>query len=92
VGYLASGKVLVLKKDAALADTQIGGDVTISSQNAGDTLTLRATGTSTVTLTVYINGVSQGSVTDSTSPIASGQPGYYANGFGSITGFSATGV
>lgn len=94
VGYrlyiTGAGAGLVLKNSSPSANTQVGGDITLSSHASGDTITLSASGTSTVTLTVYVNGVSQGSVSDSSSPIASGQPAYTANGFQTITAFSAT--
>ena len=80
----------VYKTGGTTFGAQVGTDITGSEPTAGDTVTLEASGTSTVTLTVKRNGSTQGSVSDSSSPLASGQPGLYiANGF-YIEAMSAT--
>lgn len=61
-----------------------GADITISAVAAGDTIGIDASGTSTVTLTIYRNGVSVATRTDSTSPYTGGQPGFW---FASSAGF-----
>lgn len=48
----------------------------------GDKIELDASGSSTVTLTLLINGVSQGTRTDSSSPFATGNPGIVMFGAG----------
>lgn len=70
---------------------QLGSDVTVSAMSTGDIIKLTATGTSTVTLTVYVNGSFAGTATDSSGTYTGGQPGFWsANGAGNIQGFSAT--
>jgi len=52
------------------------------SQATDHTIKLVASGTGPVVLTVYIDGTSACTYTDSTSPIASGNPGFYVSGNG----------
>lgn len=82
----------ILKYASDTSNIQVGSDVIIPALNPGDLVTLSVTGTSSATLSVYVNGAFQGSVTDSSSPYTSGQPGFFINGFGDITGFSATDI
>jgi hypothetical protein len=82
-------RVLKFTDTGSLANAALGADFTVTSLVAGDTVGLSASGTSTVTLTVYVNGVSQGTRTDSTSPYTGGQPGFYTYDFG-VNAFSAT--
>lgn len=71
--------------NAGTAST-LGADFTIAALTAGQSITLGITGT---TLTVYVNGVSQGTRTDSTH--STGSPGLYAfSAFGGATSFSCT--
>lgn len=58
-----------------LAFAGIGAAIT-QTLTAGDTIGLSAEGTSTVTLRVFFNGSEITTRTDSTSPYASGQPGF----------------
>jgi len=81
-GYLAfcdSDTAIFLYKmtDSGTVDftTKLGATFTVSTLVAGDVIRLSATGTSTTTLEVFVNGISQGTRTDSTSPYTSGQPG-----------------
>lgn len=66
--------------------------------NVNDTLTLRATGTSTVTLTGYKNGVQVVQATDSTSPLSGLRVGIvneisrWATAYEGVHSFSATDV
>lgn len=53
----------------------LGATFTVSTVSAGTTIGLSASGTSTVTLELFLNGVSQGTRTDSSSPYTTGQPG-----------------
>ncbi len=57
-------------------ETQIVDNYSVSLQD-GDVVRLEATGTSTVTLTPYINGSPLTAQTDSTDPIAEGSPGIF---------------
>jgi hypothetical protein len=57
---------------------------TVTALNPGDIIRLEGTGTSTVTLTLKINGSAQGSpATDSTLPYTGGSPFIYINSTGS---------
>lgn len=69
---------------------QLGGDFTVSAIANGDLIGLSASGTTTTTLTLYINGVSQGTRTDSSGTVTGGQPGFLLNGVNFIAGFSAS--
>lgn len=94
IAYVANTTtVLVGKKSAALGFTQIGADVTTSTMTTGDLLTLSATTSGgNCILEVFVNGVSQGSRTDTSSPLTGGQPGMYSNGFTAFLAFSATDI
>lgn len=71
--------------------TQLGSNFTITALSPGDTLRLEVTGTSTVTLTLYRNGVSQGTRTDSSSTFTGGQPGLFVyNTIPNSAGFTAS--
>jgi hypothetical protein len=52
--------------------------------NTGDILTLKATGTSTTTLEIFLNGSSLGTRTDSSTPHTSGQPGIHLYDEGTV--------
>lgn len=81
-GYLAvfddatHVSVYKLVDTGSFAYTLLGSQYTVAATVAGDTMSLVITGT---TLTLYINGASQGTRTDAT--YASGQPGVYFYGF-----------
>jgi len=49
------------------------------AQGSNHTVKIVATGTSTTTLTVWVDGVSVGTVTDSSTPYTSGHPGFTIN-------------
>ena len=56
----------------------------ISAATASDhTLKITASGTSTVTITTYVDGASAGTSSDSTSPYGTGKPGFMTYGNGS---------
>jgi hypothetical protein len=55
------------------------------STSSDHTIKIKASGTTTVTLEVWVDGVSLGTKTDSSSPIASGHPGFYVAGTGTIS-------
>lgn len=57
--------------------TQLGSDYTSVSFTDGQVIRLEATGTSTTTLTPYVNGVALNAYNDSSSPITSGGVGIY---------------
>jgi hypothetical protein len=59
-----------------------GGGCGSVSAFASHTLRLVASGTSTVTLSVYVDGVLQGTVTDSSSPYTVAGPGFGLQGDG----------
>ena len=64
---------------------------TISSsvnQGVDHTLRITASGTSTVTLTFYLDGISVGTATDSSSTFTSGNPGFYLD-FQGATGLNS---
>jgi hypothetical protein len=71
---------------------QIGSNLNMTAVGAGDTISLKVTGTGTITLEAFRNGVSIDSRTDSTNPYNSGQPGIYFGTGTSINSFSATNV
>jgi hypothetical protein len=88
--YVDSSTVLkIFEVTGTGSYSQIGGNITVTTLVAGDTLSLEATGTSTTTLVVKVNGVQQASEDDSTSPWTSGQPGIQSFGTTSINAFSA---
>ena len=68
----------VMKSYTYLASGSCG---TVSA-TASHTLRLVASGTSPVALTVYVDGVQKATVTDSSSPYASGRPGFGIQGDG----------
>jgi hypothetical protein len=68
----------VMKSYTYLASGSCG---TVSA-TASHTLRLVASGTSPVALTVYVDGVQKATVTDSSSPYASGSPGFGIQGDG----------
>jgi hypothetical protein len=98
-GYLIRGEgttVLIEKvvdNGSSYVHTTVGSSFTVTALVAGDTLGISASGTGgTVTLEGFINGVSIGTRSDSTTPYISGQPGIYAEDtFGSriIESFTA---
>jgi hypothetical protein len=60
---------------------QLGGNITLGSNLvAGDTVGLKASGGATTTLEAFVNGVSQGTTTDSSSAFTTGQPGLFITG------------
>jgi len=61
----------------------------MASLGAGDTIRLKATGTGTVTLEVFLNGTPLGPRTDATTPYTGGQPGIFANAGCSLSCFTA---
>jgi hypothetical protein len=66
-----STDVGVYRRNGA-TDTQIGSNITGVTHANGDVLSLEVEGTSSpVTLRIYVNGVLEGSVSDSSSPITS---------------------
>ena len=68
--YATTGNLYTLQKSSVIL-------ATYQAQNVGDVVCLSATGGSSTTLTVTINGVAQASYVDSSSPIRGGQPGVY---------------
>lgn len=99
-GYLlyASANVtlqLYHRTDAGVL-TQIGSNINITAIGAGDSISLKVTGTGvgTITFEMYRNDVSIGTRTFATdpSPYNSGQPGLYISGLNGIASFSATEV
>lgn len=80
----------IYKQNSSGTRTLLGSSFTVTTMVAGDDVTLAASGTSTVTLEVFVNGVSQGTRTDSSSPISGGQPGMLSHGFTAFLTFSAT--
>ena len=87
---LSSTSVQIYKQDSSFNSTALGAAFTITAVTAGTTISLSATGTTTTTLTLYRNGVSQGTRTDSSSPLTGGQPGMFMSSTQSIDAFSAT--
>lgn len=76
--YVSNSTTLTMYKvSAAGAFTAQGANFTITAVVAGDTIGISASGSATTTLTVFRNGVSQGTRTDSSSPLTSGQPGLH---------------
>jgi hypothetical protein len=71
---------------------QIGSNKTITAVAAGDTISLKVTGTATITLEAFRNGVSVDSRTDNTDPYNSGQPGVYFGGANGTDQFTASDV
>ena len=59
-----------------IAQNALGSAFTVTGLVAGDVIKLSASGTSTVTLSLYVNGTLIGTQTDSTSPYTGGQPGF----------------
>jgi hypothetical protein len=59
-----------------------GGNCGTVSATASHTLTLIASGTSTVTLSIYVDGVLKGTVTDSSSPYTVAGSGFGLQGDG----------
>jgi hypothetical protein len=88
--------LLVMKVDSAASGTAVGAAINAGKTlGAGDIIGLSVSGTSTVTLTVYLNGNSLATRTDSTAPYQTGQPGayfYLNNSDRYITLFSATDI
>jgi hypothetical protein len=80
----------IYKNDSSFGSTAIGAGYTVTSMTAGDTASLSATGTTTVTLELFRNGVSQGTRTDSSSTLTGGQPGFHISGTNRLDTFSAT--
>lgn len=86
LGFLSNSTTLLLfRVSGGGVFTQLGADFNFAAVISGDTITLRAQGT---TLTVYVNGVSQGNRTDAT--YNTGSIGIFSNGAGgeieSVTG------
>lgn len=71
---LVNSTTVTIYKVSGGSPSAMGANFTITAVASGDTIGLEATGTSTTTITLYRNGVSQGTRTDSTSPHTSGQP------------------
>lgn len=93
VAYIFSSTgVAILKYDVSAGEVELGSDFTVTAIVADDVVSLEATGTGTVTLTLRINGVSQGTRTDSSSAYSGGQPGMFSNGFTAFRAFSATDI
>lgn len=76
----------IFKRTDGGSFTQLGANITVSTMIVGDLVRLSAVGT---TLTIYVNGVSAATRTDST--YAAGQPGLFCQG-GSIGGFSSSSI
>jgi hypothetical protein len=75
----------------ALGVGQLGANVTVPTLVAGDTVGLRIVGSAPATLTLYVNGVSITTRTDST--YATGSPGIRSlNTTSRINGFSCTSI
>ena len=74
--YTRAGEVNFYKWVAG-SRTTLSGTWT-NSLAGGEDVKLAATGTSPVTLEVFVNGVSVGSTTDGSSPITTGNPGMIA--------------
>jgi hypothetical protein len=59
-----------------------GGSCGTVSATTSHTLTLTASGTSTVTLSIYVDGILKGTVTDSSNPYTVAGPGFGLQGDG----------
>lgn len=91
----ANSTDLMIFKVVAGSGTQIGSTITGLSLTTGSVLKLDVSGTSTVTVNAYVDGVLKGTATDSSSPLAGGQPAFQCyetstTSGGSISAFSAT--
>lgn len=73
-------RVVIRKSGAGVAE----GSSTGWLYNADHTLRIVASGTTTVTVTAYVDGVVAGTYTDTTSPLGPGSPGFILIGQGHI--------
>jgi hypothetical protein len=76
-----SGHTCAIVKVVNGSASTLGATVNLTYTN-GDTVEMECTGSSTVTLNFFQNGVSQFTRTDSSSPITSGSPGIMLSGGG----------
>lgn len=79
ISYAAGSKtyLTIYKHNSYFGDITLTGTLNTTLDH---TMKLVASGTSTVTIALTIDGVYQGLVTDSSSPIVSGHPGWYVAG------------
>jgi hypothetical protein len=75
-------KISIQKNGAEIAQAGTGAPWSIAVNH---TVKIVTSGTSTVTVSVYMDGVLAGSTTDSSSPLPSGHPGFYVVGTGSYS-------
>ena len=66
--YISTSNYAIFKNGSSLQTSAV-------AQTADDVVCIRATGTSTTTVVISVNGTDQVTATDSSSPITSGQPG-----------------
>lgn len=77
--------------EGSLSAATQGSNITVTALVAGDTISISATGTGTVTLEAFVNDVSVATRTDATSPYDTGQPGIFLDGNDvTIQAFTAT--
>jgi hypothetical protein len=77
-GYQAqwySSTSIRINKAVNNSTSAMGADISVSTMTANDVLEISATGTSTVTITVKLNGSEIGTRTDSSTPLSGGSPG-----------------
>jgi hypothetical protein len=72
------GRVCIFKNGSLFFQSGLSSYVV----QANHTLKITASGTSTVTLNLFMDGTNVGTTTDSSSPIASGHPMFYMGGDG----------
>lgn len=64
--------------EGSFTQVQLGSDYPVASLVTGDVIKLTVTGSSTTTLTLYVNNIAQGSpINDSSAPFTTGQPGIF---------------
>ena len=63
--------------------------LTVGTMTTGDRIRITASGTTTTTITVYVNDVSQGGATDSISPFNNGQPGVFISTASRVNNFKS---
>ena len=85
--YFLNPSNVVLTKNGTYQDTWV---ISTLDLTVDHTIKLTATGTSTTTLELFIDGASQGTKTDSSSPITSGHPGFFVDaGSNGTIGYTA---
>lgn len=85
IAYPSSGSTVssfAIRKGGVFLATITGSNIDTSADH---TIKLVASGTSTVTLTVYVDGSSYGTTSDSSSTITSGSPGWSCDGGSNAT-------